>query len=541
MGHIQNDQTIQKMASQAASESGKATTNPRAKLRPLLAGSSSSMSLTRDFLISLASWKAVKRLILSSLGRRKGRTPPDAGRRPACRQFATHITWLLGDIVVITRLAFDDLVPTKVVMARAIRIKPLAGQVRASPKYQRLMAILAFMLISRPALAQETDRVITPVEIFEPERGDGIRIAPSLSLFPALDADVTFDDNIYNTSQQTTDDIVASVRPRLTLRTDLPRHEFRLTGGADLRRYAKTEDENSEQFDIQSKAVIELAGRTNVVADAGFRRGIEQRGTAGDQFLTDRPVAYNRKYAGLLVRRQGGFVELLAEGRIAETDYRDTLANGLPVDLSARDVTVKRARIRASAPSSHYSRVFIEGSINSVSYEKSLSVKRNSDGYAVLGGMLLRLTDLVDLEVGAGYIHQSFDNPAIKNISAANFHLQVKWTPRADWQIVAAGSRQVEPSPRLDVPAIMRSTFSLEARKAISDRALVSAEVGIVDEKYRSSGREDRRFYAAAEAHYRLTDKVGLIGRASWRQQDANALGREYNGVSASLGVRFRF
>jgi polysaccharide biosynthesis protein VpsM len=278
-----------------------------------------------------------------------------------------------------------------------------------------------------------------------------------------------------------------------------------------------------------------------VIADAGFRRGIEQRGTAGDQFLTDEPVAFDRQYAGLMVRRQGGFLELTGEGRIAEIDYSRVRAGGVSIDLSHRDAVVKRGRLRASAPSSKYSRVFAEVSINSVSYERSAPVLRDSKGYAVLAGMLLRLTDLVDLELGIGYIHQNFDNPAIKNVGAANFNLQVRWTPRPDWEVVAAANRAVDPSPQLDVPAIIRSDFSLEARKAISDRALVTAEAGFVDEKYQGSGRKDQRFHASIGVHYRLTDNVGLIARAGWRKQDGNALGRDYDGIAATVGARLRF
>jgi polysaccharide biosynthesis protein VpsM len=438
---------------------------------------------------------------------------------------------------VLTSEAFQTRNPGS---ARAIRIKPRAGQVRAKPMALRPFAVLICVFLSRPALAQ-TDEVITPMDLFEPERGDGVRIGPSLLLFPSVEGDVMYDSNVYNSGQVKLDDFVVSLRPRFSLRTDLPRHQFRLTGGTDIRRYADIDGENSEQFDIQGKGIFDLAQRTDVIADVGFRRGIEQRGTAGDQFLTDEPVAFDRTFGGLLVRRDGGFLELTAEGRIAETKYQDTTINGQPLDLSDRDTRVMRARIRSSAPSSHYSRIFVEASINKVDYLQSAILQRDSDGYALLAGMLLRLTDLVDLEVGVGYIRQNFDNPAVKDVSAINFHLQVEWTPRPDWQITAAADRVVDPSFRLDVPAIVRSDFSLEARKSIGDRLLVSVDLGVSEEKYQGSGRKDLRFNASADAHYRLTDNLGVIARVGWRQQDGNALGRDYNGVSATIGVRARF
>jgi polysaccharide biosynthesis protein VpsM len=533
------DYANQKNTNQATSESGRATTSPRPKL-PFAAGLSSADNAGVS-LIPKASSKRASRLILSNSSGRKDRPAVGGVRQRAAAPFQPRLVRLLDDLPVILRLSFEALIPASLARQQAIRIKPCAGQVKVAPRVLRPALASASMLLAQPVLAQEADKVVTPVELFEPERGQGIRIASSLVAFPALEIDANYDNNIYNTNTAELDDLAISVRPRLAIRTDWSRHQLSLSGGADIRRYTDIKDENSEQFDVQAKGTFELAERTELIADAGFRRGIEQRGTAGDQFLTDKPVSFNRKFGGLQLRRQGGFLEVLAEARISESSYRDTRVGGVAVDLSDRDATVIRGRIRASAPSSHYSRIYVEASANKVNYDRPALVSRDSEGFGLLAGMILRVTDLVNLEAGVGYIHQNFDNPAIKNVGALNFHLQVEWTPRPDWEIVAAAKRVVEPSPRIDVPAIVRSDFSLEARKAISDRALVSAEVGISDEKYQGIGRKDQRFFASTGVHYRLTDKVGLVARASWRKQDGNALGRDYDGLSATVGVRYRF
>ena len=540
MRGIGTDHITKNKTSHAMSASGSATTKPRLKLRPSLRACSSTPEPGGNSIIQFASSSLGRRLILSNRLGRKYWAACECNYRRITNAFMSDLASLLdvsSIIALVTLEAFSS--PTPPVPC-VIRIKPRAGQVRVKPKALGPIAALVCVLLSRPAHAQNNE-IVTPVDLFEPERGDGVRISPSLLLFPSIESDVTYDSNVYNSGQVGLDDLVVSFRPRLTLRTDLPRHQFSLTGGTDIRRYAQIGGENSEQFDINGKGTFDLAQRTEIIADAGFRRGIEQRGTASDQFLTAEPVAFDRTFGGLLLRRKGGFVELTAEGRIAETKYNDTEINGLPLDLSDRDTRVMRARIRGSAPSSHYSRIFVQASVNKVEYLQAAILQRDSDGYALLAGMLLRLTDLVDLEVGVGYIRQSFDNPMVKDVSAVNFHLQVEWTPRPDWQITAAANRVVDPSFRLDVPAIVRSDFSLEARKAIGDHMLVSVELGVSDEKYQGSGRKDLRFNASANAHYRLTDNLGVIARVSWRQQDGNALGRDYKGISATVGVRARF
>jgi polysaccharide biosynthesis protein VpsM len=534
------DYITRNKTSHAMSASGSATTNPRPKLRPSLCACSSTPEPGGNSIIKLASSPLCGRLILSNKLGRKYRAVCERNYRRITNDFKSGLASLLDVSSIVALVTLEAFSSSHPPLPHVIRIKPRAGQVRAKPKALGPIAALVCVLLSRPAQAQNNE-IVTPVDLFEPERGDGVRIGPSLLLFPSIESDATYDSNVYNRGQFKLDDLVVSLRPRITLRTDLPRHQFSLTGGTDIRRHAEIGGENSEQFDVIGKGTFDLAQRTEIIADAGFRRGIEQRGTAGDQFLTDEPVAFDRTFGGLLLRRKGGFVELTAEGRIAETKYKDTKINGVPLDLSDRDTRVMRARIRGSAPSSHYSRIFVQASINKVDYLQLAPLQRDSQGYALLAGMLLRLTNLVDLEVGVGYIRQKFDNPSIKDVSAVDFHLQVEWTPRPDWQITAAADRVVDPGFRLDVPAIVRSDFSLEARKAIGDRMLVSVELGVSNEKYQGSGRKDIRFNASANAHYRLTDNLGLIARVGWRQQDGNALGRDYQGVSATVGVRARF
>ena len=432
--------------------------------------------------------------------------------------------------------------PTRrTVIRRPMRIARVhAGRMRR--RRRRLWkwgAALLALTLARPVYAQQP-AVITPFDLFDPESGDGLKLGEKLHLYPRLDVDGTFDSNIYNTEENEVDDVVLSVRPRFALKPDMGRHSLQLHGGAEFRRHADVTSEDSDQYDVGARAVLEFASRTELVLDGGYRHGIEQRGTAGDQFLTDRPVEYDRIEAGALLRRAGGFLEMLGEIRLAEIDYEDATQGGVPVDLSGRDVSVQRARIRGSAPSSDHTRIFLEISGNRVRYERSDPVSRDSEGFAALAGMHLTLTDLIELEAGAGYIHQDFDDPAIESVNDINYHLRIDWTPKPDIQVSAQARRTVEPSPRTDVPALVATDFRLEATKVFGDRLLATAEVGARREEYRGIDRSDLRLHAGLRAHYRLTDNVGLIGRVGWRQQDGGSLGRDYSGVSASVGVRIR-
>jgi hypothetical protein len=420
---------------------------------------------------------------------------------------------------------------------KPIRVKPGPDQRRVQRWAVRGTLTLTCLILSRAAAAQDA-RVLTPVEMFDPEQGQGLRLGSAVVAMPALDADVTYNSNVYNVDTNRTSDTVFSVRPSLTLRTDLPRHEFSLDGAGEFRRYAETGSENSDQWELTGNGRLDLASRTEVDMQGGFRRGIEPRGTAGDVFLTDRPVAFDQAFAGARVVRTGGFIEMLAEARIAEFDYKDATRNGVPLNLSGRDVALRRARLRASAPTGRNTRVFLEIAGNQVRYERRTPPSRNSSGFALLAGVQRNVTDLISFEAAGGYLQQDFANPAIKTVKGFNYHVLANWTPTPKWRITASADREIDASPREDVPALLRSSFRLQASNAVSDRLLLSAEGGFVDEDYRANPREDRRYFVNARLHYRLTDRVGLVAQAGYRTQDGKDGGRDYDGFTVGVGVR---
>ena len=552
-----DDQKLKYRNSQAASETGSAISAPRAKL-PLRAESrlSTSNAPSGSFIASQPS-RSDQGLILSNsaackdaLARTNERSHaivPHSRLDGRCRSIGAQVRrrilrasalagdlWLIGQAV---RGSEDRKRPGEV-----IHVVPEAGQVRQKRLHRfgtgwQCCMIVALIGVSRPAHAQAPE-VITPIDLFDPENGQGVRLGEKLVFMPRLEIDGTYDSNIYNTDQGEVDDLVASIRPRFVLKPDLARHGFVVSGGADIRRDAEISAENSEQYDIGANAFFDFADRTALIVDGRYDHGIEERGTSGDQFFSDRPIEYDRIEAGALLRRTGGFLEMLGEIRASEIDYEDATLNGVPIDLSDRDASVRRARVRASAPSSDHTRIFVEGTYNQVRYENPGPISRNSDGFTGLVGMHLLLTELIDIEAGAGYISQKFDNPALDNVSDVNYHLLVNWTPRPDIEVTGGARRTVQPSPREDVAAIIRSDFSLKANKAFGDRVLATAEVGVVDEKYQGFSGSDQRYYARLGAQYRLTSNIGLTANVGWRKQDGGSTGRDYSGIAATIGVR---
>jgi hypothetical protein len=324
----------------------------------------------------------------------------------------------------------------------------------------------------------------------------------------------------------------------LIVSSDFSRHAVRLEGSAELRRYSGNADENSNQWNLQATGLLDLGQGIDVEAFGGIRRGIESRGTLGDVFLTDQPVAFIEKQVRIEVSRSQRLLELSGTAGILRRDYSDTSVNGVAIDLSQRDVTIRTASGRGDLRLTERSRIFVELSGNQIDFENPSTPALDSRGYSVLAGISYELTSLVSLEAAGGYIYQDFENPLVDSATGVNYRLTANWTPRAEWRFTGSAARTVDASRTQESPAIITNDFRLGAERAIGDRTLVRVEAVYQEDEYRGTPRLDKRFVAAASTTYRLSQQISLLARASYRDQNGGAFGRSFEGFSASISVR---
>lgn len=435
-------------------------------------------------------------------------------------------------IVSIVRLAFSSDPARTSKVEQVIYLGSSRSQTKRLAVAWKISLFLACLLTPRLAIAQE---VVTPIDLFDAQSSPGVRLAPSLILQADADATILYDSNVYNDEVGERDDAVGILQPSFRLRTDLPRHSFALLGTAEIRRYFNISDENSEQFEVRGQGLLDLGSRISFSTEAAFAERIEPRGTAGDVFNTDRPVRYSEKMVSAELARTGGTLELILSGALSKQTFDDPTNNGVPLDFGYRDAVIRQASIRTNYRLTPNIAVYGQLSGNQVDYSEQTAVPRNSSGYALLGGIHYQITALVDLEGAVGYIHQNFEDPLVDAAKGINYQLKASWTPAPYWKLTAAGKRSVDPSPLSLVPAIIRSDFELTAQRAVSDRILVEAAVGYVNEDYRTTTRVDKRYVARAAVHFRIAERIGASAHAGYRKQDSEVIDGSYDGMSAGL------
>lgn len=446
---------------------------------------------------------------------------------------------LAGDLVLLGQVLFAR---DRQARQRAVTVILLGdgkGRKARSKLLVRFAVLVMALTSARVALAQTFEGTTVPATVFDAESGEGVRVTPSFVLHPSVAGRATYDSNIYNVETNKRSDAVFNLQPKVELKSDFPRHALILRAGADINRYASVTAENSEAWDASAAARLELGGRIDVVPEIGIARQIDKRGTAGEQFATDRPISSMARFAQVAVSRTQGKVELVVTGRVAKREYDAAEIAGVPISLADRDVVTRGASVQGRLRFSPALKGFIEIGGNEVAYSLPAARFRNSSGYTVLAGTQLQVTNLVELEVGAGYVRQNFKSALFKPVSGLDYRLTARWTPRPTWLVTAAVQRNVDASPRQDAPAILRSEYRLSAQHAFSDRLIGEARTAYMTEEYRGIDRTDRNFRVGGSVQYRLLPRVGLTAEAEYRDQQGGALGRSFKGAYVSAGVRF--
>lgn len=546
-------QISQKMRAQSPTASGAANISPRAKLPERGARPRAPRDFTGaddSFAITALSIMAIDLLLLAEKCQRAllpsstfFSNPLRAVRflwnaESSARRSILHVWREMEDILFILRLLIEPKPKCRRSLHRAITDRSRKRRARQPALVLRIAAFILLCLIAPRLAIAQPEEVVTPVEMFDADAGEGVRLSSSYIFYPRAVIDLTYDSNVYNVDALETEDTYVSFQPGFALKSDFGRHAVGLEARGEIRRYFDISDENSEQYDIVATTLLELGEGIDVDTYVGFARGIERRGTLGDVFFTDEPVAYHEKRAGIDVTRRGGRLALGAGAAILKRDYSDALVGGVPTDLSIRDVKVANAKLRADLGLDRRTGLFAEVGVNQIDYELPTVTPRDSDGLSALVGVRHEVTSLLEVEAGVGYIHQNFDDPATASANEFNYRLAANWTPRPQWRLTAAAARLVDASRSQESPAIITSDFRLGAQRALGDRILVGAEAAYTEENYRGSPRKDERFTVAASTTYRLAERIGITAKAGYRDQDGGAFGRSYNGFTASIGVR---
>jgi hypothetical protein len=261
-------------------------------------------------------------------------------------------------------------------------------------------------------------------------RGDELGISVgAFTLFPSVDLNLGYDDNVFATTTAPVGSAVAVVRPSLELRSEWLNHSLRLLATGGFGYYASAPTQNFQNYLIQADGRLDI--RTDVWATGmiAFRRSTEALGTPNVSFAQQPTVVDSVPIEVSLYQRFNRvFYQLSASAtKYWYYDYSTISSLGLPA--ASRDRTEYEEKIRIGYEVSDNLSLFISPSMNQRLYVDTVNEagqQRDSTGWNIGVGASVALGVKSSLEGSVGLTSQTYTASGTST-SASTFSLSGTW------------------------------------------------------------------------------------------------------------------
>ncbi len=258
----------------------------------------------------------------------------------------------------------------------------------------------------------------------------GIRLGDYF-LFPRVELDEGFNDNIFATPSGKQSDWITTLAPSFDFLSNYPDKAIDLSAGAAIGRYA---DHSSENFD---DAFGSLSGRYDFTALNHLLGGFsvdrlhEPRTSPSSPGNAAEPVSFTVYTGNVGVSQTGTRIGYEADEVVTRWEYEAPPAiGGGFVAQDDRNETGYETALRLSYEFVPDFEAYVRGSGNHQQYDHAAGNGipiRTSNGYRIDAGMRLDLTGVTYAEFYVGYLDQIFQSSQFGSIGGLDFGASMVW------------------------------------------------------------------------------------------------------------------
>lgn len=281
---------------------------------------------------------------------------------------------------------------------------------------------------------------------------NGARVGAIL-IQPALDFDLSHDDNVFASSADRRADIVAEVTPRLSARSFSGNRNLRAEAYYTRRTYADNASESVEQFGglVATDFVVTRGLRASASANARSlteaRRGIDSNRESA------KPVRFSDLETRLGLAYGTGRLSLDAGGRVRRLAYGDATIGGQKVDQGFRNATIAAAGFGTGYQIRDLTRIVTKFEYETRRYDLSagdqgfdpvMNFDRSANGLRIEAGLQRNLSALVAGTVRVGYLKLDYADSRLLDVGAVSYFGDLRWNMTPLTTVTLSAARRLD-------------------------------------------------------------------------------------------------
>jgi len=374
-------------------------------------------------------------------------------------------------------------------------------------------------------------------DMFARDRGVGVRERPrpdyealgipsgGFVIFPKLQVDAEYNDNIFAVDAGKQDDVIFRIRPEIVAQSDWSRHYIQAYGRSTISQNVDFDSENTTDLTVGTTGRLDIVRGSNLTGGAEFAHVTEPRTSTNTAQTAENPIEFDMASAYVGAVRSKGRVRLSGRADVRSFDYEDGRTTaGAVIDQSDRDRSIFNVAGRMDYAISPATAVFGQVSLNERDYDSdasSTTPARDSSGYEALVGVNFELGAVSRGEIAAGYISQSFDDAAYTDIDGFGGRAQLEWFPTELTTVTASVSRTVQDAGIIGAAGYLSTEVGGKIDHELLRNLILTAQVTYSEDDYNGIDRDDQRLNASVSGtylinrHYGVTTTLAYIDQAS--------------------------
>ncbi|MDZ4379871.1 MAG: outer membrane beta-barrel protein [Parvibaculum sp.] len=407
----------------------------------------------------------------------------------------------------------------------------------------RLASLAAGILVASAcgAYAQQaggTDTDLTDVRgqsVMERQRpgydAAGIR-AGGFMIYPSASVTEAYNDNIFATSNNETDDFITTLAARVAVNSTWSRHELNLNAGLSQDFYADNNDEDRFDWNIGAGGTLDISSATALSGALSYAQRHEDRGDPSSPAAADEPIEYNLFTGNAALAQNFARLTATVGGEYRDYNYDDsTSVGGVPIDQDFRDREEFYERVRLAYNVSPDTNFFVEGQLDQREYDLQppvVGITRDSDGWQVVVGSEFRLTNLAQGGVYAGYQERDYDEVTFGDTDGLTYGANVDWFVTPMTTVTFTADQSVQETTIGGSSGFDRQTLGVDVDHELMRNLILSGGLSYGNNDFNSSPREDDLLGASAGVLYLLNRNVDVGLRYTFEDRDSNVATADY-------------
>ncbi|MGJ3230752.1 MAG: outer membrane beta-barrel protein [Oceanicaulis sp.] len=376
----------------------------------------------------------------------------------------------------------------------------------------------------------------------------GVR-AGAFMLFPSATAGFGHDSDVFATDLLSEDSGFFLYGLNLEGESLWSRHSASFDIGLDGSAYTDLEDESFTDLYAFGEVGLEAARDLFFEFDLGVERLNEPRTAnnttaANALLLTEERIQFDRFTLGAAATRIFNRLRIIADADFTDLDYDDAvLVGGNISDQDVRDRDVTRFGLRGDYALSPDSSLFLAGAVNSREYDQTSpdpTLARSSDGYEIVAGMRMGLTNLIQGEFFLGYQSQDYDGSALSDIDGLDYGADLDWFVSPLTTLTFEASSSIEESVVAGASGFIAQRAAIGFEREIRRNVIAEARVFVESDDFEGIAREDDRYGFESRLDILVNRSVSVFGDIQYADQSSNSVGNSFERTVVRIGITLR-